>query len=144
VNAIEIIEQVRAHDAELVVENDRLLVRGRVDPLPEDLRRALRDHKVELMVALGVPPNRTVASVLKEVRPHLPKTLRELPDDRLLVLVNWSIITSFEKAVREAGRGREGPSEISGGSPHGDRRAAALKRPRKMAGGYPREVGGGR
>ncbi len=105
-NAIEIIEKVRAHDADLVVENDRLLVRGRASPLPEDLRRALHDHKAELLVALGVPLDRTVASVLAELRPHLPKSLRGLPDDRLLVLVNWSIISAFEAAVREASRGR--------------------------------------
>jgi hypothetical protein len=103
VNAIEIIEQVRAHDAELVVEDDRLLVRGRASPLPEDLRQALRDHKAELMVALGVPLDRTVAFVLAELRPYLPKPLRGLPDDRLLVLVNWSIMASFEAAVRQAG-----------------------------------------
>jgi hypothetical protein len=102
VNAVEIIEQLRAHDAELVVEDDRLLVRGRANPLPEDLRRALRDHKAELMVALGVPLDRTVAFVLAELRPYLPKSLRGLPDDRLLVLVNWSIIAAFEAAVREA------------------------------------------
>ena len=101
-NAVEIIEQLRAHDAELVVEDDRLLVRGRANPLPEDLRRALRDHKAELMVALGVPLDRTVAFVLAELRPYLPKSLRGLPDDRLLVLVNWSIIAAFEAAVREA------------------------------------------
>jgi hypothetical protein len=140
-NAIEIIEKVREHDAELAVEGDRLLVRGTGSPLPDDLRRALQEHKAEVMVALGAP---AVASVLKELRPHLPKTLRGLADDKLLVLVNWSIIASFEKAVREAGRGREGPSEISGGSPHGDRRAAARERARKMAGGYPQGVRHGR
>lgn len=104
-NAIEIIEQLRAHDAELVVEDDRLLVRGRASPLPEDLRQALRDHKAELLVALGVPLDRTVAAVLAELRPYLPKSLRGLPDDRLLVLVNWSIMAAFEAAVREASHG---------------------------------------
>ena len=102
-NAVEIIEKVREHDAELVVENDRLLVRGRASPLPDDLRQALRDHKAELMVALGVPFDRTVAFVLAELRPHLPKPLRGLPDDHLLVLVNWSIMAAFEAAIREAG-----------------------------------------
>jgi len=106
VNAIEIIEQVRAHDTELVVEDDRLLVRGRASPLPDDLRRALRDHKAELMVALGVPLDRTVAFVLAELRPCLPKSLRGLPDDRLLVLVNWSIVAAFDAAIREAARGQ--------------------------------------
>ena len=105
-NAVEIIEKVREHDAELVVEKDRLLVRGRASPLPDDLRQALQEHKAELMVALGVPLDRTVAFVLAELRPHLPKALRGLPDDRLLVLVNWSIMAAFDKAIREAGRGQ--------------------------------------
>jgi len=103
-NALEIIEQVRAHNAELVVVDDRLLVRGRSGPLPEDLEQTLREHKAELLVALGVPIDRTVAFVLAELRPHLPKPLRGLSDDRLLVLVNWSIIASFEAAVREMSR----------------------------------------
>jgi hypothetical protein len=103
VNAIEIIERVREHDAELVVENDRLLVRGRASPLPDDLRQALQDHKAELLVALGAP---AVASVLKELRPYLPKPLRGLPDDKLLVLINWAIMASFERAIREAIRGQ--------------------------------------
>jgi hypothetical protein len=103
-NAIEIIEKVREHDAELVVEDGRLLVRGRASPLPDDLRQALLDHKAELLVALG--ERRTVASVLKELRPHLPKPLRGLPDDKLLVLVNWAIMTAFDRAIREAARGQ--------------------------------------
>ena len=105
-NAIDIIEQVRAHNAELVVSDDRLLVRGRSAPLPEDLEQALREHKAELLVALGVPIDRTVSSILRELRPHLPAPLRRLPDDRLLVLVNWSIIAAFDAAVRQAGRGQ--------------------------------------
>jgi len=100
---MEIIEKVREHDAELVVENDRLLLRGRSGPLPEDLQQAPRQHKAELLIALGVPLDRTVAFVLAEPRPHLPKPLRGLPDDRLLVLVNWSIMAAFEAAVRQAG-----------------------------------------
>jgi hypothetical protein len=83
---------MRAHDAELVVEKDRLLVRGRGEPLPEFLERKLREHKAELLIALSVPLERTVAGVLEELRPYLPPALRRLPDDRLLVLVNWTIM----------------------------------------------------
>jgi hypothetical protein len=103
-NAVDIIEKVREHDAELVVEEDRLLVRGTGSPLPDDLRQALQDRKAELMVALGT--HQAVASVLKELRPHLPKPLRGLPDDKLLVLVNFAIVASFERAIREAAQGR--------------------------------------
>lgn len=137
-NAIEIIEKVREHDAELVVEDDRLLVRGRASPLPDGLRQALQEHKAELLVALGA--HKSVASVLKELRPHLPTSLRGLPDDKLLVLVNWSVVASFERAIREAGRSQqksgEGAPEISTASLAQDRRAVEGTHARKMAGGY--------
>lgn len=103
-NAMEIIQQVRAHDADLFIEDQRLMVRGAKAPLPADLQQALREHKAEVMVALGAPLDRTVASVLSEIRPHLPPPLRRLPDDRLITLVNWSIMAAFESAVRKVGR----------------------------------------
>jgi hypothetical protein len=103
-NAAEIIERVRAHDADLLIREDRLVVRGRGDKLPDDLQRELREHKGELMVALGEPANHTIAVILADIRPHLPKALQRLPDDKLLALVNWSIIAAFEKAVRTATR----------------------------------------
>ena len=98
-NATEIIERLRRYDADLVIREDRLVVRGRGDQLPDDLQRELRQHKAELMIALGVPMTRTVASVLAELRPYLPPALRRLPDDRLLTLINWSIMAAFESAV---------------------------------------------
>jgi len=103
-NAVEIIERVRAHDADLLIREDRLVVRGRGDKLPDDLQRELREHKGELMVALGEPINHTIAVILADIRPHLPKALQRLPDDKLLALVNWSIIAAFEKAVRTVTR----------------------------------------
>ena len=103
-NALEIIERVRAHSADIVVENDRLIVRGTSAPLPDDLQRELSEHKAELLVALGVPMNRTVASVLADIRPHLPPALRKLPNDRLLALIDWSIIAAFEAAIRKVSR----------------------------------------
>jgi hypothetical protein len=45
VNAVEIIEQVRRHDARLVVRNDRLVLQGNPDRLPDVLRKELSDHK---------------------------------------------------------------------------------------------------
>ena len=102
-NALEIIERVRAHDADLVVQDDRLVVRGNGPPLPEELQAALREHKAELLIALGVPFDRTVANILGEVRPHLPPALRSLPDGKLLALINWSIINAWSEGVRRLG-----------------------------------------
>jgi hypothetical protein len=103
-NAAEIIERVRQYDADLVIREDRLVVRGRGDQLPDDLQRELREHKAELMIALGVPMTRTVASVLSELRPYLPPALRRLPDDRLLTLINWSMMAAFETSVQKVRR----------------------------------------
>jgi hypothetical protein len=91
-------------DAELVVRDQKLLVQGAVDRLPDDLRLELREHKAELMLALGVPLNITIATILAEIRPHLPPALRKLPDDRLLTLVNWTLISAFETAIRTVRR----------------------------------------
>jgi hypothetical protein len=103
VNAVEIIERVREHDAELVIRDHRLIVRG-ANGLPDDLRREVAEHKAELLVALGVPLDRTIASILADIRTNLPPALRRLPDDRLLTLVNWSIIAAFESSVRKVSR----------------------------------------
>jgi len=103
-NAVEILEQVRAHEADLTVVDDRLVVLGWAEPLPQELKEAVAEHKTELMIALGTPIDRTVASIIADIRPHLPTALKQLPDDRLLALVNWSIIAAFEKAVRTATR----------------------------------------
>ena len=63
-NAIEIVEQVRSHRADLALVDDRLVVCGAADPLPDELRQALSDHKAELMIALG-----TLACPRKRVHP---------------------------------------------------------------------------
>jgi hypothetical protein len=101
-NALEIIEKVRSHDAELHVEADRLVIRGRGERLPEALQAELKQHKVELMVALGAPLDKAVAAILPELRPNLPAPLRAIPDGSLLALVNWSIIAAWEKTIRNA------------------------------------------
>jgi hypothetical protein len=72
--------------------------------LPEELKEAIAKHKGELMVALGEPINHTIAGILPDIRPHLSKALQRLPDDKLLALVNWSIIAAWEKAVRAVTR----------------------------------------
>jgi len=101
VNALGIVEAVRRHGAELAVEDGRLIVRGEGPPLPEEVRRELREHKAELLVALGEPLDRTVAGILADLRPFLSPALRRLPDDRLLALVNGNIITAFEASIRK-------------------------------------------
>jgi hypothetical protein len=101
-NAIEIIAAVREHGAHVSVERDQLVVRGAGSSLPAEIRAELAAHKMEVMIALGEPIDRTVGGILSDIRPHLSPALRQIPDDRLLVLVNWSIITAFDKAIRTA------------------------------------------
>lgn len=105
-NAMDIIEQVRAHNADVVADGGHLVVREHGEPLPEELRRAVREHKPELLVALGEPMDRAVASVLGDLRRHLAPPLRKLTDSQLLVLVNWHIIAAWQKLLREAEGGR--------------------------------------
>jgi hypothetical protein len=100
-NAIELIERVREHDAEITLQDNKLVVKGSGDRLPDELRAALREHRAEILVALGAPIDRAVATVLGELRPNLPPTLRKLPDGDLLVLVNWTIIAAWEKTIRQ-------------------------------------------
>ena len=98
-NALDIIEQVREHDAELVVEENKLIVRGKGERLPEDLHAALREHKAEIMVALGAPFDAAIASILDEMRPYLPPAVKRLSDRNLLALVNWSMVHAWNKAA---------------------------------------------
>ena len=101
-NAIEIITAVHAHQADLALENGRLFIRGRGERLPEDIREAIRELKTELVVALGQPMDGVVADILRDLRPQLPPSLQRLPDDRLLALVNWSIIAAWAGTMRKA------------------------------------------
>jgi len=101
VNALDVIRQVQTHGGQLVLADGSLRVRA-PEPLPGEVMAALAEHKASVMVALGAPLDAIVATLLLELRPHLPKPLQALSDDRLLVLVNWSIITAFEKAIRQA------------------------------------------
>jgi hypothetical protein len=58
--ARELIDEVRAHGAELVREGDRLIIRGTGARLPDGLRQELVQHKAELLIAVGLPPRRFV------------------------------------------------------------------------------------
>ena len=74
----ELLEQVRALEAELVVEDGRLLVQEWRAPLPGDLREVLRAHKTELLEVLSPTgaethvSDREVAWRVEAMRPQLP------------------------------------------------------------------------
>ena len=102
-NALEIVHAVSDYGASLELQDGQLIVRGSGPRLPEELRQMIQEHKAEIMVALGVPLDQTVAGILKEIRPYLSPVLRKLPDDRLLALVNWNIIAAWNRATRESG-----------------------------------------
>ncbi len=97
-NALDIIRQVEELGGQLTIDDGQLKVRA-PEPLPQDVMEAVRTHKPTIMVALGVPFDQTVASVLKEIRPFLAPSLQRLPDDRLLALVNWNIMAAWQKAI---------------------------------------------
>ena len=98
-NALEIIDSVREHDAELLLQDDKLVIRGRGERLPDELKAVIHERRAEIMLALGALHDAAVASILSELRPHLPPALRVTSDANLLVLVNWSILHAWGKAV---------------------------------------------
>jgi hypothetical protein len=99
VNALEVIRRVEAMGGRLVLDKGKLKLRAAA-PLPEELTAVVSQEKAAIMVALGAPLDIVVSHILEDIRPHLPKTLRRLPDDRLLALVNWSIITAWGRSLR--------------------------------------------
>ena len=103
-NALEVIETVRSYDADIVVESNKLIVRGKGERLPDEVRAALKEHKAEILIALGAPYDVVLADILKEIRPYLVPALQVLPDDKLMVLVNFSLMHALGKAVAEVAR----------------------------------------
>lgn len=97
-SALEAIREVYVLGGRLKLDGHHLIMEA-PQPLPEAVRQAVREHKPAIMVALGAPMDVVVASIPEEIRPHLPQTLQVLSDDKLLSLVNWSIITAWQKAV---------------------------------------------
>jgi hypothetical protein len=99
-SALDVIRRVEVLGGHLVIEDGQLKVQAPV-PLPDEVLDAVRNEKTSIMVALGEPLDTVLSGVLDDIRPHLPKTLRNLPDDRLLVLVNWAIINAWNSSVRK-------------------------------------------
>ena len=104
-NALEVIRSVYAYGGKLTVDGDELRVSAPA-PLPDSLRQALREHKPSIMVVLGAPLDVVVCKVLAELRQHLPQSLQQLSDEKLLVLVNWTIMAAWEKAGQSLEEGR--------------------------------------
>ena len=98
-NALEIIEQVRVHNAELCLDGEGLVIRGKGARLPIELREAIREQKAAVMVALGAPHDAAVAAILQDVRPFLPPAIQKISDANLLILVNWAILHAWGRTV---------------------------------------------
>lgn len=98
-SAIDVIRRVEVLGGRLLLDNGDPRVRVPA-PLPDDLIRDVSEEKVAIMVALGAPLNTVVSEILTDVRPQLPDSLKKLPDDRLLVLINWSIIAAWDETMR--------------------------------------------
>lgn len=96
----EVIDEVRRLGGEVLLDGERLMVRAPA-PLPAELMVALSDQKVAIMVALGSPQDAVVSSILEDIRPYLPPSLRRQPDGRLLALVNWTIIAAWQQCLRD-------------------------------------------
>jgi len=101
-SALDVIRRVELLGGKLVLEGDQLKLRA-PEPLPERVVADVSREKAAIVVALGAPLDTVVSGVLKEIRPNLPASLRGLPDDKILVLVNWSIIAAWGTAMRKAG-----------------------------------------
>ena len=99
-NALEVIREVEARGGKLVLDGDQLKLKA-PQPLPDEIMAAVSEQKATIMTTLGAPLDAVVAGILEELRPNLPASLRKLPDDRLLALVNWSIIAAWEKTIQK-------------------------------------------
>lgn len=100
--ALGVIKQVENLGGKLFLDNEGQLKLAAPEPLPAEVLEAVSAEKPAIMVALGAPLDAVVSNILDEIRPHLPASLKRLPDDKLLALVNWSIITAWSAAVRKA------------------------------------------
>ncbi len=96
--ALDVIRRVEVLGGRLVPDGESLRLQAE-KALPQQVLADVSEQKAAIMVALGAPIDTVVASVLAEIRPELPPSLRKLPDDRLLVLVNLSILAAWQKTA---------------------------------------------
>ena len=99
-SALDVIRKVESLGGRLVLDDGALKLQAD-EALPDEIANEVSELKAAIMVALGAPLDTVVSNVLEEIRPHLSESLRQLPDDRLLVLVNWNIITAWTASVQK-------------------------------------------
>lgn len=102
--ALEILRRVHSYGGRVSLGEGGKLVLEAPAPLPDDLRMAIREHKPSIMVALGAPLDAVISEVLADIRPFLPEAMKQLSDEKILVLVNWGIIGAWEHVVSKAGK----------------------------------------
>ncbi len=100
---LEVIRRVEVLGGKLFVDEGGKLRVQAPEPLPQPLMEEISAEKAAIMVALGTPMNTVIHSVLGEIRPFLPQSLGRLSDDRLLALVNYSVIAAWHRAIEKAG-----------------------------------------
>lgn len=122
VTTAEMLEEARRHGAEFRLAEGTLRVKR--GAAPAELLDRLRERKDKVVDLLrsGAPVGqasstpsgtpkaesqskaedealRRLRAALTELRPYLPKGLAQLPDDKLLALVNWSIMAAWTRMV---------------------------------------------
>ncbi len=101
-SAYELLQRVRLLGGSITVRGSDIEIEAPA-AIPDDLLSEIREQKPALMVALGAPFDDAVASILQELRPNLPPGLRNLPDSKLLVMVNWTIMAAWQKTIEKLG-----------------------------------------
>jgi hypothetical protein len=86
---------------ELSIVDGHLACRSK-DPLPDDLRRAIREERPALMAVLGASADVTLRATLSELRAGLPRALRTLPDEHLLTLASYAILLAWTRRRHRA------------------------------------------
>ena len=111
-SAFELLQQVRLLGGSIKVTGGDIEIAA-PSPLPEELLSEIREQKPAVMVALGAPFDDAVASILNELRPNLPPGLKNLPDSKLLVMVNWSIMAAWQKTIQKLGRDEKASDRVA-------------------------------
>ena len=101
-SSLEILRKVSELGGELKIRDGRLALRSR-QPLPDELRRAIKRERPAIMAALGAPPDVALRATLNDLRPRLPSALQALPDDHLLALVTYAVLFAWARRDRRKG-----------------------------------------